>query len=299
MQRILKSLILLVFAGQFVWAQTNPAVAPLPGSTPEEHSLLWQISGNGLSKPSYLFGTIHIVPQEDYHFSATAQKALKSCQKLVLETDIEMTSVNKTEVAMMTLLPDGKTLDGYIPADQYQQFNKLLDSLGVSKIQKTVCMHMKPIFATAIIIQALYDKTESYETNLLKMAKKSKLEFVWLESVTYQLEVLNQMTMEEQIASFGESLTINTFKELYAGMVKAHKAGDIDALHQMMLEESASMADFEERLLNQRNRNWVPVISKYVAEGPSFIAVGAGHLGGERGVISLLRQAGYTVTAVK
>lgn len=293
--------LLMTWLGQSLHAQADVAAVAgaATGTAADENSVLWQISGNGLTKPSYLFGTVHILPKEDYAFSPAAQKALKACTSLVLETDLEMKTVDKSEIARKTMLPDGKTLKDVLPAADYTRFMALMDSMGVSKLNQMVCERMKPIYATSVLVQAMSGKTESYEMRLLKMAKKEKMEYLWLEELTYQLDVLDGMTLEEQIASFGEDMSVATFKRLFGSMIDAYQAQDINALHTLMLEESGSISNFEERLLNQRNRNWVPVIAKYAAAQPSFIAVGAGHLAGEQGVISLLRNAGYTVTAVK
>ena len=58
------------------------------------------------------------------------------------------------------------------------------------------------------------------------------------------------------------------------------------------------MAPYEELLLVRRNENWIPVMERIMREGSAFFAVGAGHLGGPKGVVNLLRQAGYTVEPV-
>jgi uncharacterized protein YbaP (TraB family) len=88
----------------------------------------------------------------------------------------------------------------------------------------------------------------------------------------------------------------------FAEMVDLYKAQDIEAMVSMMSDEAGAaggLAGYEDILLHQRNASWIAPMQELMDEGPVFFAVGAGHLGGPRGVIALLRTAGYTVEAVK
>ena len=78
--------------------------------------------------------------------------------------------------------------------------------------------------------------------------------------------------------------------------MKAWRRGDADALAMMMQRESAEFPAFHERLVNARNRAWIPKIEKFIESGQTyFVVVGAGHLGGSNGVLSLLRAKGYQI----
>ena len=81
-------------------------------------------------------------------------------------------------------------------------------------------------------------------------------------------------------------------------MVKLYKAQDIEAM-QSMMDAEESLSEYGDLLLVQRNHNWIPVMAGMMAEQPTFFAVGAGHLGGEEGVVALLREAGYTLRPLK
>jgi uncharacterized protein YbaP (TraB family) len=85
---------------------------------------------------------------------------------------------------------------------------------------------------------------------------------------------------------------------LFDEMLQSYLAEDLDKLYGLITKESASFPDFTENLLNKRNRNWIPVIEEQIKSQPTFIAVGAGHLSGDSGVINLLKQKGYQGTPI-
>jgi len=82
-------------------------------------------------------------------------------------------------------------------------------------------------------------------------------------------------------------------------LIKDYKKQDIEALLKDMTSSSTADVAFEKDLLENRNRNWIPRMATIMKEKPTFFGVGAGHLGGEKGVITLLKKQGYTVKAVK
>jgi uncharacterized protein YbaP (TraB family) len=88
--------------------------------------------------------------------------------------------------------------------------------------------------------------------------------------------------------------SIRTFNE----MIEVYKTQNIEKLHQLTVSEDSGIANFEDVFLNNRNQSWIPVIEDLIKKQPTFIAVGAAHLGGNKGVISLLKSKGYIVEPV-
>ena len=79
-----------------------------------------------------------------------------------------------------------------------------------------------------------------------------------------------------------------------------YKSQDIEAMSRMLgSSDETDLAKYESMLITTRNSNWIPIMKKMMQEKVTFFAVGAGHLGGEKGVVNLLRKAGYKVTALK
>ncbi len=133
------------------------------------------------------------------------------------------------------------------------------------------------------------------------MAKSENKEILGLETVQEQFGALDKMGMKKQadmmlvkmVENWGEG------KETLKQMIADYKNQDVEALLEDMAKSKSSDANFQEDLLVTRNQNWIPKIQKITKEKPTFFAVGAGHLGGKKGVIALLRNEGFTVKAVK
>jgi hypothetical protein len=154
---------------------------------------------------------------------------------------------------------------------------------------------IKPFFFSSAMLQDQLKETKSYELEFQKMAEKRKKSTMGLESIQVQMETINAVSLEDQVSMLLDGINQ---PQQYEGMLQAYLAEDLDGLYQDIVSESEGFPNFIEDFLNRRNRNWIPVISSQVERGATFIAVGAGHLPGEQGVISLLRNAGYTITPV-
>ncbi len=264
------------------------------------NSLLWEISGNGLEKPSYLFGTIHLIPKSDYLWTEAMDRALKSSQVLVMEVDMEALSFSdKMKLATDVVIPDGKTLDELMGHDSYESWvASLVDSLGLKerKIRKRY-NRILPFYLQGLILKDYLGKVKMYEKELGKISKRKKLGIMGLESIEFQMSLIKNFSIEEQIEMLAD---ISSVREYFA-MVDIYVKQDLDELERfsvtMMTEASDGM--FMMEFLEKRNKNWIPLIEEMIAQQTCFIAVGALHLPGRLGLIELLIEEGYTVRAIK
>jgi uncharacterized protein YbaP (TraB family) len=122
---------------------------------------------------------------------------------------------------------------------------------------------------------------------------------VGLEAIDLQMKILDTIPIQTQINDMVTSInegkaSIRTFNE----MIEVYKTQNIEKLHQLTVSEDSGIANFEDVFLNNRNQSWIPVIEDLIKKQPTFIAVGAAHLGGNKGVISLLKSKGYIVEPV-
>ncbi len=287
----------LLFTALFglIW---NSSAAQGPSS--EEKSLCWEISGNGLSKPSYLFGTIHLIPKKDLIISENAKKAFESCNTLAMEVDLEMDKETKEKVAKSTLIEDNKTLEDILTKDQWEYLQKYLkDSADMSGIKVTLFKRIKPFYFSSLILKEMMHDEESYEETFAKMADKKKMQKVGLELITEQLAILDSVPMDQQVKALMDGISNGKSpKREFQRLIDIYKHQDLNGMSLMMKEEAPGIDQFEERFLNRRNRNWVPKIEQMAKENATFFAVGAAHLGGEQGVIALLRKKGYTLKPI-
>jgi len=142
----------------------------------------------------------------------------------------------------------------------------------------------------------------SVEMELYKMSKRRKLESDGLETAAYQMAVFDSIPYTVQAKMLVDGLrsmdSIDTGASQLDDMLRMYREQDITAM-QAMIGEDSGMGQYEDILLKKRNQNWIPVMSRMMADKPTLFAVGAGHLGGEYGVVALLRRAGYRVEVAK
>lgn len=264
-----------------------------------ENSIIWKISGKGLKSPSFIFGTIHLVPKKEYFFTKKMQKSLESCKTLALEIDLDIPLKKQLEIAKKIVLPNNKTLSDYITAEEYNKFSSYyLDSLKIKKSKFNRIQRILPIMSSGLILNELIKNPVTYEKILEKKAKKQKMDIIGLETIDFQLSIFEKIELSEQIKFFCKPDTFSNPLTEYNVLLKAYTKQNLNELHKLM-EFDDFMEDLENDMLTQRNKNWIPLIDKLINTQPTFIAVGAAHLPGEYGVINLLRKEGYTVTAVK
>jgi uncharacterized protein YbaP (TraB family) len=258
--------------------------------------LLYKIEGKDLQKPSYIYGTIHIMPKKQFVISEAINTALKECDALVMEVDINMDLKTKIDAAQRSLLPNGKTIADITSAENAQKIRQFcMDSLHWKESKYVRMSRLTPFFLTSIILQDLIGKSKSFEVELNKLAEKNKMTTLGLETIQMQMDLVNDVPYEEQIKLLLEGLTTNNSE--YNTMLNCYLKQDLNKLGELMNDAELS-PEFNANFLVKRNQNWIPQISKMVQEKPIFIAVGAGHLPGEQGVLKLLQEAGYTVSPI-
>ncbi len=265
-----------------------------------ENSLLWEISGNGLEQSSYVFGTIHMIPKNDYFFTPEMQTAFNACEVLVIEADMFSLSLSeKINLATQMIFPDGKTLKDYMDSVEYVELKQLLaDSIGIKekKFDKKYA-RIKPFYLMGVFLPEYVGKIKTYEQELFSYSKKNKMDLKALETIEFQMKLAEGLTIERQI----EGLSDMEQYRMYLKMVELYKEQNINELREMALEEykSESELEFLKLFVDDRNHDWIPKIAAMAKEKSSFIAVGALHLPGENGVLELLIKEGYIVKPVK
>jgi uncharacterized protein len=273
---------------------------------PSEKSLFWKISGNGLKKPSFLYGTIHIIPKSEYQMPSAAQRALEDMQRVAFEIDMkEMTSF-RTQLSLMTkaFMAGGKTLKDLLPTEDYTFVRKKMDEKG---LPAGMMERIKPMFLSMMfsgdeggVGMAGDGKMTSVEMELYRMSKKRKLESAGLETAAYQMSIFDSIPYVDQAKMLLQSLRSTDSEkggDELERMLKLYREQDIAAMQSAIGDEEGGMGNYEDLLLNKRNRNWIPVMSRMMRDKPTMFAVGAGHLGGVQGVVALLRKEGYRVEA--
>lgn len=262
----------------------------------QENALLWQVTGKDLKQPSFLFGTIHMICPKDFSISDSIRSTFNRTGKLYLEIDMDDASL-MIKTVQLSMLKQGSIRD-LMNSESYTRLERFMkDTIGMPMIMVN---KMKPFTLLSLLYSKILPcrKPESYEQRLLEMAKKQNMEVLGLEKLEDQFAVFDKIPDTTEISMIMEMIDNYEIQRTeFAKMVLLYNHKDLNGLANM-INASPDMAGFEDILLINRNRNWIPVMEKAMAAQPTFFAVGAGHLPGENGVIGLLKKSGYTITPV-
>lgn len=273
--------------------------------TPSEKSLLWEITGNGLKKPSYLFGTIHLIGKEDFFFPQTLQDKLNACEQVTFEIDMdEMSSMESMmKIIGKAFMKDGITLRDLIDEEEYALVEKKFNEKGLPLqfLEKMKPMLLSTFASFDMDGGAMNSSSKSYEMEIYNKSQTNNKESKGLETVEDQLAIFDTIPYKMQAKMLVESIkSSDQDNKEYKQMIDLYKKQDVELLSKVAVQdEGDGMNKYEDLFLFNRNKNWIPKMTIMMKEKSTFFAVGAGHLGGMKGVIHLLKKAGYKVTAVK
>lgn len=274
----------------FLLTMTNWAIA-------QDSSLLWKISGNGLEKESYLFGTIHIICKEDFLMDDRITSAFDQSEELIMELDMSDPQL-PVKMQQVSLNPGMKNLQSDLSDTTAKALNDFLTTnYGVGLAQLGI---LKPLVLSSMVMVKLLPcaEVESYEGFFTQRATAASKPIAGLETVEFQMGMFDQIPQSVQLEELSKMLAGEDSKKELEKLVQTYKSENIHTLHDEM-NSSGMMSEYRGLMLDDRNRNWIGKIEEAMRAKPVFVAVGAGHLGGELGVLSLLKNAGYTVVPVR
>ena len=292
------SLLFALFVLVFLTVLTIPAQTV---KTAVNSGLLYEISGKNLKKPSYLFGTIHLICEKDMFPAEKLKSYLGQTEQLMLELDLDDTDVMQ-KAAKGFVLADGKTMKDYLKPEEYTKIDEVFKNyLGVSYDRFQT---FKPVMATVILLTSPKvigcQPPSAYDIFLMQAATANKMPILGLETVEAEIAALDAQPLEKQIESLNKMAanpekSFDEFKTQY----QLYLAQNSDELYNLTVRQFKADGSSQIKLLDERNASWIPVIEKNIRVAPSFIGVGAGHLGGKKGVVNLLRAKGYQVKMIK
>ncbi len=263
-----------------------------------ENSLLWKISGNGLESPSWLFGTNHMLCPGMISIPDKVKEAMMQSEQLILELDFDDPAVMQ-KIQQGMIYKDGTTAADYLTDKEYKQVSTFFtDSMNLPFSQLRI---IKPFFLSSItLIHYLGCQPVSMESSLIELSSEKEMEVKGLETVSDQLNFVESLPVDKQKEILLAQVTSHdSVKTMYKMMVDKYLEEDIFGLHEITTGYmTGEYSEFGEEMLVKRNLRWIPDIEEIVRDKSSFIAVGAGHLPGDDGVIMLLREKGYKVEAV-
>ena len=284
----------MVCAGLSAYAQS---------SSSSENTLLWRVSGKGLSQPSYIFGTIHLLCADDLGLSDSLRAAIRTSDKVYLELDMDNMFEMMGAIQKMKMRND-TTLSDLLSDSDYQKV-KTFFAGRKSIVPFSILETYKPMLAASMVMQSAFDCAEaiSMEQLIMQQAKQNRKEIKGMETMAYQLSIFDSIPYKvqaNQLLSFiNDTDSDEKASKEYQEMASAYRSQELDKLEKLINKDEFGMEGFADLLLYNRNSNWVRKMDKIFASGGAVIAVGAGHLPGQKGVLNLLKKAGYKVEPVQ
>jgi len=263
------------------------------------HSL-WKIQGK--QNTVYLLGSIHLLKKENYPLPEVVEAAFTNSAIVVFETDLSVAEDIAQALSLMNKgqLPDGQTLQDILTPEVYQDFtNHANQTIMPAAMLERFTPGMAATTLEGLEMMKLgFDPEYGIDMHFYKSARKADKKIVPLESVDFQLGLLNGLSKEEANWFMKQTLKdLDNIKSDVADMVKYWESGEGEKLSSMLdkgLKESASIY---KKLITDRNRAWFPKIEE-LARGDknTIIIVGAGHLVGKEGLVELLKKDGLKLT---
>ncbi len=266
-----------------------------------QSSLIWEISGNGLTKNSYLMGTLKFTGEKEFYLPPKASALIKQADVFAIEDQVDHHAQHELNTALH--FPKGQSLADVLTPEDYAKLKALFEKefkINAATFDKKYA-HIKPLALSIIMTRlSLGEKVKFYDIELLLIAKKHDVDAYSLEPVEREAEALNTFTMEDQKKALVH--TINNFatqKEEFRKLMADYKAGNLEEIFDYTLHPLENDKAFIDEFYFKRNQEWLPKIERMVKENAAFIAIGISHLEGEQGLIKLLEEKGYVLKEIK
>lgn len=273
---------------------------------------LWKVSGKGLEKPSYIFGTYHLSPLSIKDSIAAMPQAMNETTQVYGEVVMsEMaTPTFMQSMQQQMMMPKDTTLQSLFTPEQYEEVGKVVKENMMVDI--AMLAQLKPAAINQQLVVLLYMKhtpgfnpQEQLDTYFQQQAGQQGKKVGGLETAQSQIDILfNSQTLQRQANLLYCAISdIEKGIEQSKRLIAAYEKQDLDAMLQLMEERDGNSCDplpgEMEAMLDNRNKAWVEKMPAIMTEAPTLFVVGAGHLPGDNGVLNLLKQQGYTIEAMK
>lgn len=260
-----------------------------------QSSLLWKIEGNNITKPIYLFGTIHLIPGDKFSVSKKLDSIALNSDNVVFEMkldDPELAQISLKKLALDSV----PKLEMLYTKKEYKKLTKKLKDMGIPYV---LFEQFKPFVLQQQVLSTLVSNPKGYETYFLGLVKSKKVQIGGLDSPEVQLSSIDSIPLKIQAKSLYDLvMKPEKSQEELRKLFEVYQSNDVDKIFDYINKEK-DFSSLSNSLLDIRNLRWIDtMVSMFDNNQSYFIAVGAAHLGGPQGLIKLLRDKGYSVTAI-
>ena len=280
--------------------------------------ILYRITSDSQQKPSYIIGTYHLEDGSYIDQIPGARAVIDEVEQVYGEIDVN-TMTNPDSLAVMQshlMFEGGKTIKDILTPEQFEKLDKYVESIVGTKLSSPLLYQQMGLLKPAALDQTLeivkilkmtqgkFNQSNVIDLYIQNVAKEKGKKTCGLETMAFQTELIFGRPMDEMVEELMCTVDNNDFYDKQMQMLlDAYHAQDVEKLMDITLIKLGNRCDMTDEYMDMlffnRNRNWVKAIPGIVKEHSTLFAVGAGHLGGENGVLNLLRKAGFTVEGVK
>jgi uncharacterized protein YbaP (TraB family) len=278
---------------------TVTAVLLVVAVAAQAKSFAWKVTGK--SGAIYLVGSVHLLSSDFYPLQPALDAAYKDSDLLVEEVDMAELTDPTAQLALLgkAMLPSATPLDKVISAETYAMLTKRAGALGLPLEPFKM---LKPWMIALTLVQmewqqAGFDPQLGLDKHFYDQAKADRKETQGLETAEYQISRLDGLAMDQQERMLAESLReLDDEQANMTKLVQAWRSGDAATVEKIVLADLKAEPVLYQRLLVERNRNWMPKLEALFARPKhALVVVGAAHLVGPDGLLAALRAKGYTV----
>lgn len=261
-------------------------------------SFVWRATGP--RGAIYLVGSVHVLSSDFYPLSPTLESAYKESDLLVEEIDLgEGGSGAQMQMLTRGMLPSSTSLQKVLTPATFALLDKHLAAAGIPKEPMQL---LKP-WMVALMLEALewqkagLDPQNGLDKHFYDRAQADHKAVQGLETIDYQLSRFDEMAMADQDHLLAETLKdVDTEQAEMGKLMAAWRTGDVPTVERIVLSSLKSDPKLYQRLLVERNRNWIPKLEAlFNRSGKALVVVGAAHLVGPDGLVAMLKAKGYTV----
>jgi uncharacterized protein len=292
--------------------QTYERIMAAAAAAKNSDAVLWKIEKEG-RPASYLFGTVHLTDERVTTLSPAVERAIKDSKTIAVEvSDISETATSTViaKSAPLVMFTDGRRLDKLLSASEYDTVKSIV---GRSGMPVDLAALFKPWIVTMILSVSDCERAKVQagarvlDMKIAEMGKARGKDVVGLETISTQIEALAAVPEQQQLDMLRSSLRFaDRTNDMMETLVQLYVKRQISAAlpFQIALAKQAGIGDeafagFQQKLIYERNEKMRAVAEPLLDKGGVFIAIGALHLPGDHGMVELLRQSGYTVTAIE
>lgn len=248
--------------------------------------------------PAYLFGTMHMLCQEDFELPAAVMQAFQETQQLIVEVDLTSQQQQMQLQKQIQQQPSDYLKQALTP-EQYGQLSSAFQTQ--LNYPLTSVESMRPFVLSAMLLQSYLNCNEqplSLDELFMDAALAKSKSIIGLETITKQLSLFDQIPLPDQVAELLDlALKQAESKQEIQALTTTYLTADGEQIYEL-IKKQEDFKNYQSLILDDRNLDWLKLLPQLVNSNPSFIAVGAGHLAGPKGLVNLLRTEGFIVTPI-